>query len=173
MWIISYPDGTVRRLTNRSQSVSRNRVDAGRTEAHYGPGAWIGESLCGARGKCCEGRETADRRVSIHRPETMLPGHEVDGLCLLPPRAGNADIWSTDIDGNNRKQLTANGAMNFSPVVSADDTYIVFISWRWEEKPWRMNLDGSNPIRIDQWSFRRLSIPLTRWPLGCFYSIYL
>ena len=60
-----------------------------------------------------------------------------------------ADIWSTDIDGNNRKQLTANGAMNFSPVVSADDTYIVFISWRdGKRNLWRMNLDGSNPIRL-------------------------
>jgi TolB protein len=52
-------------------------------------------------------------------------------------------------DGSNRKQLTSNGAQNFSPVISADGRYIVFSSWRDSKKNlWRMNLDGSNPVRL-------------------------
>jgi Tol biopolymer transport system component len=65
---------------------------------------------------------------------------------------GNANIWITnpeDNDGSDRKQLTANGAMNFSPVVTPDGKYIVFSAWRDGKKAlWRMNLDGSNPVQL-------------------------
>ena len=54
----------------------------------------------------------------------------MDGWCLFPTKVGRADIWIADPDGNNRKQLTANETDNFSPVVSADGRYIVFVSWR-------------------------------------------
>jgi Tol biopolymer transport system component len=62
---------------------------------------------------------------------------------------GNADIWIADTDGSNRKQLTANGGMNFSPIVSADDRHIVFVSWQGGKgNIWRMDRDGGNPIRL-------------------------
>ena len=60
-----------------------------------------------------------------------------------------ADIWLADPDGSNRKQLTSNRAMNFSPVVTSDGRYVVFTSMRENQRNiWRMNIDGSNPVRL-------------------------
>ena len=69
-------------------------------------------------------------------------------------------------DGKNRKQLTANHATNVSPVVSPDGRYIVFVSWQnGRRNLWRMNLDGSNPVRLTSGladSFPAVS-PDSRW----------
>ena len=87
-------------------------------------------------------------------------------IAYVSNEGGRADIWVADREGNNRKQLTANNAMNFSPVVSADGRYIVFVSWQNDKKNiWRMNLDGSNPMRLTSGlfeSFPALS-PDGRW----------
>ncbi len=62
---------------------------------------------------------------------------------------GKADIWIGNPDGSNRKQLTANNSMNFAPAVSADDRYVVFVSWlNGKRNLWRMDFNGSNPTRL-------------------------
>ena len=87
-------------------------------------------------------------------------------IVYVSNEGGSADIWITDPDGVNRKQLTANSAANVSPVVTADGRYIVFGSWQdGKRNLWRMNLDGSNPVRLTSGSadsFPALS-PDSRW----------
>jgi Tol biopolymer transport system component len=52
-------------------------------------------------------------------------------------------------DGNNLQQLTSGGSFNSEPQVSPDGRFIVFMSDRTgENKVWRMNIDGSNPILL-------------------------
>src|SRR5262245_2120147 len=54
-----------------------------------------------------------------------------------------------DQNGENRKQLTANGAQNGSPVVSLDGRYIVYASLRDGVRTiWRMSVDGSNQAKL-------------------------
>jgi Tol biopolymer transport system component len=70
-------------------------------------------------------------------------------IVFVSNEGGDANIWITKPDGSERKQLTANGAANFSPIVTADSKYIVFSVWRDNKKRlWRMNLDGSNPVQL-------------------------
>jgi Tol biopolymer transport system component len=70
-------------------------------------------------------------------------------IVYVSNESGKADIWVADADGNNRKQLTANGAFNVSPVVTADGRYIIFVSWQDSKRNvWRMNTDGSNLMRL-------------------------
>lgn len=63
---------------------------------------------------------------------------------------GNAEIWSMNADGSDKKQLTGNPAGDFNPTVSPDGKVIVFISNRGNGVPhlWRMNSDGSNQQQL-------------------------
>jgi Tol biopolymer transport system component len=48
-------------------------------------------------------------------------------------------------------------------VVTADGRYVVFVSWEDNKRNvWRMNIDGSNPVRLTSGSFPSLS-PDSRW----------
>jgi Tol biopolymer transport system component len=52
-------------------------------------------------------------------------------------------------DGKNRKQLTTGSGLNTTPVASADGRFIVFASLQnGVRNIWRMNSDGSSPIRL-------------------------
>jgi Tol biopolymer transport system component/DNA-binding winged helix-turn-helix (wHTH) protein len=63
--------------------------------------------------------------------------------------AGNEDIWITDLDGSNQRQLTNNQGLDSHPLVSADNRYIFFRSNRTgESQVWRMNIDGSNQTQV-------------------------
>jgi TolB protein len=65
---------------------------------------------------------------------------------------GKWEIWRTDADGANQKQLTQNCAGNDAcgqPVVSPDGRYIVFQVWRdGVSNIWRMEADGANPTQL-------------------------
>ena len=62
---------------------------------------------------------------------------------------GNDEIWSVNLDGSGKQQLTNNAADDRFPVVSADNNYVFFSSNRTGESHiWRMNMDGSNQIQI-------------------------
>jgi Tol biopolymer transport system component len=70
-------------------------------------------------------------------------------LVFISNEGGNRDVWVMDSDGNNRKQLTANGVNNVEPVVSADGRYIVHATFREGVRTlWRINIDGSSPLRL-------------------------
>jgi serine/threonine protein kinase len=73
-----------------------------------------------------------------------------DGKILFASTEGNnIDLWTMDANGENRKFLTSNTGRNLSPVVSPDNRYIVFSSTRGgKQNIWRMNLDGSNPRQL-------------------------
>jgi len=87
-------------------------------------------------------------------------------IVFVSNEGGNPNIWITKPDGSERKQLTANDAANFSPVVSPDGKYIVFSVWRDGNRTlWRMNVNGSNPVQLTSGtvdSFPSIS-PDSRW----------
>jgi TolB protein len=63
--------------------------------------------------------------------------------------SGNADIWSMNSDGSDRKQLTTDPHSDTWPVVSPDGRSVVFVSDRGGvENIWRMDLDGENQTRL-------------------------
>ena len=150
LWLLEYPKGTARRVTNdlstyRSIGLTHDGKAFTTIQAQALINLWI------ARG----GDETKALRlptgnVSFYSASGNSLAWTPDGrIVFVSNEGGDANIWITTASGDNRKQLTTNGATNFSPVVSSDGRYIVFAVWRGGKKNlWRMNLDGSNPIQL-------------------------
>lgn len=61
----------------------------------------------------------------------------------------DADIWTINPEGGEKRQLTNNAFNDISPRVSPDNRYIFFSSNRsGSTQVWRMNTDGSSPIQL-------------------------
>ena len=151
IWHISYPDGRVRRVTNdlnsyRAMGLTQDGKHLTTIQVQGLVNLWVVPE--------------ADAAKEIRLPTGnvsnffSLTGSNVswvpDGrIVYVSNESGNPDIWITDPNGTNRKQLTANKATNVSPVVTADARYVVFVKWQEGRKNiWRMNLDGSNPVQL-------------------------
>ena len=150
VWLINYPDGTVRRVTNdlnqyRAIGLTQDGKMFTTVQAHGLVNLWIAPE-----GDAEKAVRLPTGNVSFYSSTGNNLAWTPDGrIVFVTTEGGKPDIWLTDADGGNRKQLTANAGINFSPVVSADGSYIVFMSVLDGKKNiWRMNHDGSNPIRL-------------------------
>ena len=64
-------------------------------------------------------------------------------------RVGNAEIYVTDVDGENFVRLTKNPAFDINPACSPDGGKIAFVSNRaGGSEIFVMNPDGTNPLRL-------------------------
>ena len=74
-----------------------------------------------------------------------------DGKLVYHSRASGMDeIWMSNADGTDAKQLTTSG-LNSGPAVTPDSKYIVFTSVRTGlPQLWRMNIDGTDQRQITQ-----------------------
>jgi len=149
LWMIDYPDGEVRRLTNDLESYF-----------------WISLSA--------DGRMVVTRQQSIVSHLWLLPEGDIktakqltfgersfdgysglartpDGKIVFAALTGNNnDLYLMNADGGNRIQLTANaGQANTYPAVSRDGRFVVFNSNRTgTTQIWRMDLDGRNQKQL-------------------------
>jgi Tol biopolymer transport system component len=63
--------------------------------------------------------------------------------------ASEQNLWLTDLDGGEPKQLTAHAGLNRQPVVSSDGRFIVFVSNRTGRYHlWRIDADGKHPQEL-------------------------
>jgi eukaryotic-like serine/threonine-protein kinase len=86
--------------------------------------------------------------------------------------SGNVDIWITTADGKRQKQLTRDAQSDFTPVVTSDGRYIVFVSHRaGSGHIWRMDLDGGDLKQLTRGNsdFPSLS-PDGRWVVYTSYT---
>jgi serine/threonine protein kinase len=71
-----------------------------------------------------------------------------DGRIVFSSRdGGQSDIWIMGADGGNRRRLTSDANLDYSPAVSPDGRYVVFETNRPKvNNPfiWRLDIDGSN-----------------------------
>ncbi|MBO0800029.1 MAG: PD40 domain-containing protein, partial [Blastocatellia bacterium] len=151
LWMLAYPDGEVRRLTNDLESYF-----------------WLSLSA--------DGRKLITRQQKIFSHLWLLPEGNLkkarqltfgmrnfdgyNGLVWTPDGRivfssfvnNNTDLYSMNPDGSNRTQLTANaGPDNIFPAVSPDGRYIVFTSNRTGARQiWRMDNDGRNQKQLTQ-----------------------
>ncbi len=151
LYEIRYPDGRIRRITNDL--------------FHY-----EGVSLT-ADGTMLVSQQTDKRSiiwlVPRDHPEKatrLIEGVGViwdvnslpdGGFLYTTTISGNADIWRSNADGSERKQLTDDPHDDSSPAVSPDGRFIVFVSNRVGAGAalWRMDMDGSNPVKISSSQF--------------------
>ena len=151
VWIMNYPDGRVRRVTNdlnsyRAIGLTQDGKKATSVQSQGLINIWVAP----------EGDSSRAVRLPTGNVSSFfaLTGNNVgwapDGrIVFVSNEGGSADIWIANTDGSNRKQLTANDSTNVSPMVTADGRYVVWVSWDGNKRNvWRMNLDGSNPVRL-------------------------
>jgi Tol biopolymer transport system component len=145
IWLVSYAEGNVRRITNdlldyQGISLSEDSSLLVSVQSQRLTNVWLSRS-----DKDMSGTQITPG-VGTYYDLTWT----TDGKLLYASDAdGGADIWEMQTDGRNQKQLTAGAGRNYAPAASPDGRYIVFHSNRsgtWQI--WRMDRDGSNPRQL-------------------------
>jgi serine/threonine protein kinase len=148
LWLLSYPGGELRRITNDPNSYAQLSLSADSSTMIATQSETI-SSLWTASG----GKGDLARRVSPNDKDY----DGLDGLTWTPDgrivfssnRSGKLDLWIMNSDGSNARELSYGTGMNIYPSVSPDGTTIVFVSGR-SGAPciWKMDIDGGHPVRL-------------------------
>jgi serine/threonine protein kinase len=147
-WILSYPDGEKRRVTN---DLSAYRVISLTTEGRKLATIQIDGLInvwVAPEGDAARATRLPTGNVGFYAAAgNNLSWTKDNRVLFMSNEGGVPDIWVADPGGGNRKQLTTQGGG--SPVATADGKHIVFVSARdGKLSIWRMNVDGSNPVRL-------------------------
>jgi Tol biopolymer transport system component/DNA-binding winged helix-turn-helix (wHTH) protein len=145
IWQVSYPQGVWRRITNDLNNYSKVDVSAGgkeliTTQEKSSVQLWqlpAGDS---------------DRASQITAGQTYSDGSH--GLSFTPDgkhiiyasnQSGSYEIWTSNADGSERRQLTFGSESSTEPTVTPDNRYIVFVrTTNTSPHLWRMDTDGNN-----------------------------
>jgi serine/threonine protein kinase len=162
---VSYPGGEFRKITSDLNNYNGGSVT---TDSHTLATAqvqaivdtWVAPVGAGAAAKPI----TSDGASFW---ESWVPDGRI--VCLKGVGSGSS-VWMMDADGRNPRQLTADsGNIEFSPRVSPDSRFIVFVSDRGgSDHIWTMDLDGANPRQLtnsplDHWDSHPNVSPDGKW----------
>jgi len=163
IWLVSYPSGETRRVTNdlnayRGVTLAADSSSMIAVNTVSVCSLWIAPNGEAARARQISAGKLVGGADSACVPNTALACTPDDRIVFTSTKSGNQDIWIMNADGGDQKQLTVDAGANFSPSASMDGRYIVFVSDRaGSPNIWRMDVDGSNPKRLTNGS-------LDRWP---------
>jgi Tol biopolymer transport system component/DNA-binding winged helix-turn-helix (wHTH) protein len=146
IWFIPYPTGAARRITNdltdyRDLSVSADGRTLITIQSEKKANIWLAR--------------TDDLDHPVQLTATSYDG--LNGISWTPDGklvytsqiAGEQNLWITDPNHSEPKQLTSHAGFNEQPVVSPDGQYIVFLSNRnGEQHLWRIDIDGRHPLEL-------------------------
>lgn len=159
LFLVSYPDGTERRITNdlnfySTVTVSGDGNTLGAVQRTETAHLWVapgGDSKQARQITTGTGKQDGENGV------LWLPG----GWLAYTVFAGeDINFWSVSSDGSSPRQLTTTGAKQNTEACLIPDNYIVFTSNRTGSPDiWRMDLDGSNQVQ--------LTFSDTSWSSGC------
>ena len=144
LWFISFPKGQARRLTNDLMNYDLCCLDLtqnGRalvdTEATRVSDLWIASAGDTAKAKQVTRNDHAVGRFSWTS----------EGRIVFARPDGNLSVLNSD--GSARTLWSSNDHAILDPSVCGDGRYIVYSAYREQRVGiWRMDADGSNPIRI-------------------------
>lgn len=163
IWQIDLPGGEARKITSEATGYNGISIIAadGKTlvsvQQNRDYNIWVAS---GAHPE--EGKKITDGR-NEGRGADWMPDGRIVYTSLL---GSKPDIWITDADGNNKKQLTGDRFIAVDPVVSPADGSIYFLSNRSNSiQIWRMDANGQNVKQItDDFTGRRFSVsPDGKW----------
>jgi eukaryotic-like serine/threonine-protein kinase len=150
VWFVSYPSGERRRITNdlgiyRAIGLAADGSKFSTVQASGLVNIWMAPD-----GDARKAYSLSTGNVGFYGTGGNSVSWTPDGrLAFVSNESGNVDIWIMDANGENRRQLTANGSFNTNPVVSNDGRFIVFQSGKaGTVNIWRMDIDGTNAKRL-------------------------
>ncbi|PYS92416.1 MAG: hypothetical protein DMF64_09025 [Acidobacteria bacterium] len=149
LWLIAYPSGEPRRITNDLNGYAGVSLTADAStlltlQTDLVTNVWVAPKGDAPHAtQVTQGPGKYDGYYGL----TWTP----DGKIVYASIASGAwDIWQMNADGTNAKQLTSDARSNYGPSVSSDGRYIVFVSNRGGGAfhVWRMNADGSEQKQL-------------------------
>jgi Tol biopolymer transport system component/DNA-binding winged helix-turn-helix (wHTH) protein len=154
LWFISYPKGEARRLTNDLMDYQLCCLDLtpdGKalvdTELTTVSDLWIASA-----GNTATAKQITTKELPVGRPFIKEGGFGEfswmpNGRIIFASQDGN--LFAVNQDGSERTLLTPDHRPNWDPSVCGDGRFIVYAAHREQKRGiWRMDADGSNPIRI-------------------------
>ena len=150
VWILSYPDGEQRRITNDLNGYRAIGMTADGKKFSTVQNSGLVNIWIAPEGDATRAVQLPTGNIGFF----ASPGNSVawtpDGrLVFISNESGTLDIWIMDANGENRKQLTSSAGHNVNPQVSPDGRYIVFSSNRdGRRNIWRMDITGNNLKRL-------------------------
>ena len=149
LWLIAYPSGEPRRITNdlntyAGLSLTSDASTLLTLQTDLVTNVWVAPKGDAQHAtQVTQGTGKYDGYYGL----TWTP----DGKIVYASIASGAwDIWQMNADGTNAKQLTSDARSNYGPSVSSDGRFIVFVSNRGGGAfhVWRMNADGSEQKQL-------------------------
>lgn len=144
LWLLSYPDGGLRRISNDLNSYSGLSLTADSTrllcvEKQTVSAIWV------LAGKNLENLRQIRNGTDLETDSGGI-AWTPEGKLIFPSRVGDAvDLWMIGPDGSNARQLTEQGDNNDQPAVSSDGHTIIFVAHKnGVFNLWRMTVDGSS-----------------------------
>jgi Tol biopolymer transport system component len=144
LWLVSWPTGTVRRITNDTNQYSGISVSS--------DGATIATG--NYRGAMSVWTASADKpeavtRVPVDQADMLVPARGGEILFSKIER-GRSSIWRMAPDGSAQQRLTPDRLDAFSPKPAALADVVVFnvLSQQSERSMWRMDLHGGDLAEI-------------------------
>jgi serine/threonine protein kinase len=145
-YLISYPDGGSRRITNdlndyHDLSLTADTSTLATVQEDRIVNIWV------APGADARSLRQLTFGSGKYEGDAGLRWTS-DGRIVYGTWAGNAaEIWIMNADGSGQKRLTSSSStnINWNPAVSPDGRYVVFVSDRaGKDHLWRMDMDGGN-----------------------------
>jgi Tol biopolymer transport system component len=149
LWFISYPRGEARRLTNDLMDYQLCCLDLtpdGKTlvdtEVAKVSNLWLAPV-----GNTAKAKQITTKESAVGRFSWMPSG----GIVFA---SGEGKLFFLNPVGNGLTLLTPQGRVSWDPSVCGDGRYIVYSAYQEQKRGiWRMDADGSNPIRIADETF--------------------
>ena len=142
LWRVSYPKSEIVQLTEElapflDLSISARSGETVASQATRVSDIWAGPS-------------TNPRNLTRITQATGELCWTQTGRLIYPSTASvNGNLWITQSDNTEQRQLTNDPAVDKAPAVTFDNRYIVFTSNRTGSfQLWRMNLDGSDQLQL-------------------------
>jgi Tol biopolymer transport system component len=166
IWLISYPGGAAQRVTNDTSnyvglSLASGGASLVTTKTENPISIWVmpvkvTNSTLSVSDSLSIGADDA-KQINVTNFTGTAEFEGFASLTWTPERrivyvseeSGNADIWSMNEDGSDRRQLTDDRHWDTAPAVSPDGSYVAFMSSRGgAENIWRMDIDGGNQTQL-------------------------
>lgn len=148
LWLVSYPDGHVRRITNdtanyRSISSTNDSTFLSALQIDRISNIWVAQNVGTRQQQQITFRNyDGDSNLGF----SWTPQGQI---VYATATGGQSAIWIVDADGRNQRQLTPTTS-NYMPIVTPDGSKIVYCSDGPDKMPhiWIMDSDGGNPKQV-------------------------
>jgi Tol biopolymer transport system component/DNA-binding winged helix-turn-helix (wHTH) protein len=149
LWIISYPDGKSRLITN---GINGNYGISLNAAANSIVAVESKKFACFLTAPVDNLRKNTHVLTTISDESPLPFGADWtnDGRIIYSANDdGNADIFTISEDGSERKQLTSDASAEISPKLSADGRFLIFMSNRTGQMDvWRSDANGTNKKQL-------------------------